>query len=217
MSCIFFQVSLRQLVQTHSLVRAFKLWIAMFQPPRFVAAFMKEQESAPAVVLGNGASPPFGPSSIIPPFTPGMGPSFAPAKAPAFPGLVHQPMPAVTAPSTSDDCFVIPEAEATKDRTVNRDLWDDEQWAFFMQILHEEFLKGNLPDKGTIRQKDLLPIVPRMQDKFTNMKTVTSQQLQTKWNNTKTKHRLLGRFLAVDTIPTAMPSCSLRSSFGKCS
>ena len=63
---------------------------------------MKEQESAPAAIMGNGASPPFGPSSIIPPFTPGMGPNFAPAKAPAFPRPVHQPMPAVTAPSTGD-------------------------------------------------------------------------------------------------------------------
>ena len=68
--------------------------------------------------------------------------NFAPSIAPVFPGGVNQPMSAATAPSIGDDCFIIVEAEATKEQTANRDLFDEERWAFLMQILHEEFLKG---------------------------------------------------------------------------
>ena len=132
MRCCF-QVSFRPFVQTHPLVRVFKLLLVMFQPPRFVAAFMKEQESALAASLGHGVSPPLRPSSMIPPLASSIGMNFAPSIAPLFPGGVNQPMPAATAPSIGDHCFIILEAEATKEQTTNRDLLDDEQRAFLMQ------------------------------------------------------------------------------------
>ena len=189
MSCWFFYFSSCVLIQIH---RSFniKTITPHVSTTEVCVGLHEETRERPRRSLGPQASPPTAPWSIIPPSTTAIGLDGVFPIPPAFPCGIHQLVSTAIIPPVGDDNILVLEAEIMKEQNANRDLWDDEQWSFFMQTLHEEFLKGNPADKGTIRLKDLMPIVPRMQEKFTSMKTITTKQLQCKCSKTKTKHHL---------------------------